>query len=259
MAQYRTGVYKFWNWGGGKSFESPSAIEGDIGVTVHLQMDGRIAIGTPTWDGVPMTVARNQSGGGQAWTGSCKICYIKNPPTGVKIVGISGTNGASMFIYLLSGVEQFGDPVADVDGRYGFGTPTVHCSVDVSAGVGVAVGGCHSSNTGCFLTGSNEGTSRASRSPVWDSARSYRFQSSDGALGPEIYHHYDWSGQYADSVAASVAFKGQEFSGGQTIWCMSKIYDRIQENCRKLGIGDLGGFKRDRNGLWKPQSGLVTI
>lgn len=47
--------------------------------------------------------------------------------------------------------------------------------------------------------------------------------------------------------------------GGQVIWSLSKIYDRIQENRKKLGIGDLGNFGKGFDGLWKPNSGLVTI
>jgi hypothetical protein len=46
--------------------------------------------------------------------------------------------------------------------------------------------------------------------------------------------------------------------GSQTIWVMSRIYDRIQENRKKLGIGDLGNFGLN-GGLWKPKQRLVTI
>lgn len=48
-------------------------------------------------------------------------------------------------------------------------------------------------------------------------------------------------------------------AGNQAIWVMSKIWDRIQENRKKLGVGDLDGFRQDRDGLFKPQPDLVTI
>lgn len=260
MAVYRTGVLRNWNWGAGNpNWDSPTVLAGDFGVTVHLDGDGRDAIGTPTWDGSPMTVARDQSGGGQAWTGSCKICYMANPPLGVTAVNVSGQDGASIFIYLFTGINQ-ADPIVDTDGSYGFGNPTTQRNVDAATGgVDVAVGGCHSANTGAYLTGNNEGTSRGSRSPVWDEARSYRFQSTQGDYGIVIHHEYDWDGQYADNCSAAVSFMGIKYPGSRVIWAMSKIYDRIQDNRKKLGVGDLGNFGRGPSGLWKPKSGLVTI
>jgi hypothetical protein len=260
MAVYRTGVQRNWGWGASNpNWDSPSVLAGDFGVTVHLQMDGRISIGTPTWDGSLMTVAKDQSGGGGAWTGACKICYMTNPPTGVTSVNVGGSNGASIFIYLFTGINQDG-PVVDTDGRYGGGNPNNYCDVDAATGgVDVAVGGCHSQNTGAFLLGGNEGTSRGSRSPVWEEGRSYRFQSSQGDYGTVIHHIYDWDGQYADNCVAAVSFMGIKYPGPQVIWAMSKIYDQIQDNCKKLGIGDFGNFGRGPSGLWKPKSGLVTI
>jgi hypothetical protein len=62
-----------------------------------------------------------------------------------------------------------------------------------------------------------------------------------------------------DHRQGSFAISTVSVGANKMILVMSSIYDRIQENRKKLGIGDLEGFKQGRNGLWKPQSGLVTI
>ena len=54
---------------------------------------------------------------------------------------------------------------------------------------------------------------------------------------------------------AGVCLKPQPGGGNQAIWCMSKIYDRIQESRKKVGVGNFG----ISDGLWKPKTGLATI
>jgi len=63
------------------------------------------------------------------------------------------------------------------------------------------------------------------------------------------------------SVEAHIMYNNieQEAGGGRMILVMSDLWDKIKENRKKLGVGDLGNFKQGGNGLWKPQPELVTI
>jgi hypothetical protein len=62
-----------------------------------------------------------------------------------------------------------------------------------------------------------------------------------------------------DHRQGSFVVSTDSVGANKMILVMSSIYDRIQENRKKLRIGSFEGFKQGRNGLWKPQSGLVTI
>ena len=63
--------------------------------------------------------------------------------------------------------------------------------------------------------------------------------------------------QARDIVIATAAYQ-PVLGNNKMILMMSSIYDRIQENRKKLGVGDLGNFGL-RDGLWKPKQGLATI
>jgi hypothetical protein len=58
---------------------------------------------------------------------------------------------------------------------------------------------------------------------------------------------------------AQISIELQAKTGGnRMILMMSEIYKGIQENRKKVGVGDLGNFGL-KDGLWKPKERLVTI
>ena len=80
------------------------------------------------------------------------------------------------------------------------------------------------------------------------SAMGYR--SDDGNVG--------WNVDNGDRGACCASCIKPILGGSKMILMMSKAYDRIQENRKRLGIGDLGNFGL-KDGLWKPNKGLATI
>lgn len=86
-----------------------------------------------------------------------------------------------------------------------------------------------------------------------------------GALGHKLAGaggtttmQWDPSGPTNKFGVCAAAIEGEAPGGPKMILAMSAIYDRIRENRKKLGIGDLGNFGL-RDGLWKPKGGLATI
>ena len=77
-------------------------------------------------------------------------------------------------------------------------------------------------------------------------------------VSPSINKGASNPGSDSEWSMAGASFKLAPAGSPKMILVMSKIWDRVQENRKKLGIGDLGNFGLS-GGLWKPNQGLATI
>ena len=105
--------------GGDASFNSPSVDVGDFGIVVAAADHGNKLVDDATWDGVAMTLIRNDRWA-QASAASTAIFYIKEPALGASVVtGDWGETGiASVGVAIVAKGILLPDPVGN---SYGAG------------------------------------------------------------------------------------------------------------------------------------------
>lgn len=226
-----------------------------IGIAVNRYDLGSREVASLLYDGSTVTKDGQVDLGGEDmhW----QWWYIFDPSAGANILAAthSGTGDIAHSIHAVSlgNINTAIDPRTPV-GTGATGVTSRSATVTTEFGdLVMAIAGPNANRTIVASSGSTE---------LGEVYCSYDVQYIDGwsgyrkATGTSTAIGCEWTTASKAGICAN-AFATLA-GGSKMILMMSEIYDRIQENRKKIGVSDFGNFGL-RDGLWKPKQRLVTI
>ena len=215
--------------------------------------DGSSAIPTSIyWNSVILT---KESAGNPSARATSTVGWLRNPDVGAAYnLQVNGSAIGSFYARWFGGVHQVDGPKYSSDETSSVDSDSLSVSMAIIGSVLICYSAAWHLTDGNLTGLAGADTEYTETLNTVGTGFEIKLASDSGTDGA------NWATAPPNDYGSviGVAFYAAPAGGPKLILAMSKIYDRLQENRKKLGVGDLGNFGL-KDGLWKPKEGLVTI
>jgi hypothetical protein len=236
---------------------------------MHVQAD---AVGQPTltfkWNTTESLIEFVDYDPQTPWgTGSILMYYLNDPTAGTHAIAYTNAGPTSRGYFVCCSVTEVGrfpGCVRDEGGDNQNAVTSISASIsgatgtDLSLYIGAKTDAALSSAIGAKTDAALSSAPLGGAAEILDVAIVDGRASAGWKVGSTSMGFTDTGGPATCSRSVYAVALKEQTGGTQVIWMASKIWDRIQENRKKLGVGDVSSFQKKR-GIFQPQPDLMTI